>query len=533
MRFFDWIEKFFKFNRDNAEFELLETERGTPDRYASEDYPSVPVISTKQTDEISSDLKKNRVDFIKIFHRDINSDAIFRSFITASGIKGLAIYINGMIDSDRVNDFLIRPLVRKKTYKSDDMLLNEILNEVLEADEVSSEKKINKIVDAIASGQAAFFIDGLNSAIIADVRGFKTRSIGESEGEKCVLGPKEAFTENLRTSITQLRRIIKSPDLVAEFRVSDTLNKGTFAIIYLAGKANMSLVDNIKRKLAAIDTTLVLDVGTVAQFLEKPKYMPLPKILLTEKPDITAAHILQGHIAIVIDGSPEALVLPATLPALMATTDDVYLKGPLGSILKTVCYLGAFLSLILPGAFLGMSLYHQGMLSTEVLLTIITSRKMVYMPLGYELLLLLLVFHFIREASMRVPGGIGQAIGIIGGIMLGQAAVSANLVSTTSLIVVSLSGLGNFCIPNFQLMIASTWARILLLLAAWAAGFMGLFVALLIIIAAVASTKSFGVPFLSPYAPKTMSQRPPIFRGVVKNHTRGSDYTNVRGDRRI
>ncbi|MDO4568072.1 MAG: spore germination protein [Clostridia bacterium] len=531
MRFFDEIVKRLGFDRGYADFELLETESGVPPADTRLSGGATP--QSEPSADITPDLRHNRRLFARLFHRDINSDAIFRSFITASGVKGLAVYLNGMVDADRINDFILRPLVRKQTVGEGDELLREVLYEVLEADEIAPQKSVSKIADAIASGQAAVFIDGVGSAIIADVRGFATRSIGEAENEKTIMGSKEAFTENLRTSITQLRRIVKSPDLIAELRASNTSNKGTIAILYMAETVNITLLENIKRKIASIDTTMLLDVGTLAQLIERPKYIPLPKTLITEKPDRVAAHLLQGHIAIVIDGSPESLVLPATLFSLMASADDAYIKGPLGSIIRLVRFAGAAISILLPGGFVALALYHQGLLSTEVLLTVISARKMVHIPIGFELLFLMFVFHLIREAGMRVPGSIGQAIGIIGGLMLGQAAVTANIVSTTSLIVVALSGLGNFCIPNYQLLIATSWLRVILLLAGWAGGLLGLTCAIIVMIGCIASMKSFGVPYLSPYAPTAKRLRPAILRGTVDNHDRPADYMNTREDRGV
>jgi len=187
---------------------------------------------------------------------------------------------------------------------------------------------------------------------------------------------------------------------------------------------------------------------------------------------------------------------------------------------------------LLPGFFLSLVLYHQGMMSTEALSTVVASRKMVFAPIGLELLFLLAVFQLIREAGLRVPGSIGQAIGIIGGLILGQAAVTANLASSVMLIVVALSGLGNFCIPDYSTQISASYIRIALVAAAWLAGLLGVFCTAAGLLAMMCALKSYGVPFLAPVAPKTNSRRPPVLRGAITMHSGSKDFINTMEEQR-
>ena len=239
---------------------------------------------------------------------------------------------------------------------------------------------------------------------------------------------------------------------------------------------------------------------------------------------------MRGSVALIADGSPFAIIVPITLASLMSSPEDVYLRKPLGDVIRIVRYIGVLLSLLLPGYFIALALYHQGLLSNEVLNTVIQSRQMVFLPIAAEMVMLLLVFQLIREAGMRVPGSIGQAIGIIGGLILGQAAVAANLASSVILIVVAVSGLGNFCIPDHSSQIAASYFRIAFVIAAWLAGLLGLTCAFVIFIAYLANLKSFGVPFLAPYAPKTYNKRPFILRGRIGMHHRAEDYMNTHSD---
>lgn len=237
---------------------------------------------------------------------------------------------------------------------------------------------------------------------------------------------------------------------------------------------------------------------------------------------------MQGHVVVLLDGSPFASVMPATLFTLMTSPEDVYMRRPQGSIIRIVRYIGAMISILLPAFFLALALYHQGLLSTEVLTTVIASRKMVFAPIGAEMIFLLVVFQLIREAGMRVPGNIGQAIGIIGGLILGQAAVAANLASSVVLIVVALTGLGNFCIPDYSTQLAAAFFRLTLTIAAWIGGLLGVICLMTVFLAWMASLKSYGVPFLAPFSPKAHSQKPMILRGRLTMHQQAEDIMNTQ-----
>ena len=236
---------------------------------------------------------------------------------------------------------------------------------------------------------------------------------------------------------------------------------------------------------------------------------------------------MQGRVAVLLEGSPLVNVMPATLFTLMSSGEDAYLRQPVGTIIRIVRYIGAFLSIIMPAYFLALAMHHPGMLSAEVLSTVIASRNMVFLPLGVEMLFLLIVFQLVREAGLSVPGAMGQSIGIIGGLILGQAAVAANIVSKVVLIIVALTGLGNFTIPDYSTQIAAAYYRIFLLLFAWLGGLLGLFCAFVLTLAYLATLKSYGVPFLTPMSPKTYSKGPWLVRGRVNGSKRPGDAMNT------
>lgn len=523
--------KLFQFDRPEGSFELLETERGEPGLLGAEKYSTRPQPSKKDPAEgkISSSLSENEARLRREFRTDINKDVILRPFMLGGEVPALLAIINGMAGTDRVNDFVLRDGMKTGTLQNVSGDLAEYaLRHIFTVNEAVLSENWHDAKDAILEGRTAVFIEGAARAVLMDTRGFEKRNVGEAENEKVILGPREGFTEAIRTNITLIRRIVKCDDLVCEFRYAGGDNNVALGILYREGIANEDLVQEVKRRLAKVDTRMMLSAGTLEQLTEEHPFSPLPQQLNTERPDRAAAYLMQGHVVLLLEGSPFASILPATLFSLMATSEDSYAREPIGTVVRVIRYAGALLSILLPGYFLALCLHHPGLLSSEVLSTIISSRRMVFVPLPSELLILLLVFQLVREAGLRVPGGVGQAIGIIGGLVMGQAAVAANLVSTVALILVALTGLGNFAIPDYSTQLAATYFRLLFVLAAWAAGLLGMIAALVILAAYMASLKSYGVPFLAPFAPKTHTKRPVILRGRVTPHRRAADIANTK-----
>ncbi len=289
---------------------------------------------------------------------------------------------------------------------------------------------------------------------------------------------------------------------------------------------NPSLLKEVERRLDGISTNDTLSIGKLEQLMEDVSWLPLPQMLKTERPDRAAHAILDGRLAILIEGCPFAGVLPITLSSILESGEDADLRQPVGTVVRCIRAIGALISVFLPGYFLALALHHPGQLSSEILETVIASRAMVFLPLWVEMIFLLLIFQLVREAGLRVPGAIGQAIGIIGGLLLGQAAVSANIVSTVVLIIVALSGLGNFAIPDYSAQVSISYYRIGLCLAATAGGLLGVAAAALSMTAVLANHKSFGVPFLTPFAPVAKHSGGLFYRAAYRSEARTSDWSN-------
>ena len=497
----------FRFDEPYQRFELLETERGTPDAPKQTNDPPDPIPK-----EIPQRLSETETLLKKTFCGAENSDLILRPFRIGNKVEALAAFLNGMADADRIGRFLLGP-AQKATL--DPLALRtpeELQKAVFPLDESKCSDAFDAAVAAITEGQTAVFLAGERACLLFDTRGYVSRSVSEPINETVVLGAHEAFTENLRTNITLVRRILRTPRFVASLLPSGGKNGVRLALLYLDGVTNRRLLAEIRKRLAAVDADAVLSVGMLEQQIEDYPWLPLPQTLKTERPDRVAASLLNGKAAVLLEGSPIAIVLPATLGLLFSSAEDAAARRPVGTLLRAVRAAGAVVSVWMPAYFLALTEHHAGQLSGEVLSVVLSSHVMVFLPLPVEMIFLLLVFQLVREAGVRVPGVVGHAIGIIGGLLLGQAAVAAHLVSTVVLIIVALSGLGNFTIPDYSTQLCVAYYRVALCVAATFGGFLGIGGMTLLSIALLASAKSFGVPMLAPFAPAARPVRPVLIR---------------------
>ena len=345
--------------------------------------------------------------------------------------------------------------------------------------------------------------------------------------EKIIRGPQEAFTENLRTNITLVRRIVRTTDLRCEFRPLGGENNLRCALVYRQGITNESLLKEVRKRLSSLLMHYMVGEGMLQQLIEERKFAPIAQVLSTERPDRVAALLMQGHIALICDGSPFVCVLPITIGNLVNTPEDIYLRPIFGTLSRVIRYAGILMSLLLPALYVSLIMYHPELLPIEVINTILESRRMVSFPIYLEIIFMLFLFQLVRESGLRVPGAMGQAVGIIGGLIMGQASVDANLVSSMALIVVALTGLGTYTIPVYSMQYTAILFRLAFILSAAAAGLPGLAIAVVISLAYLCSLKSFGVPMMAPFAPKAYQPNRFFIRSILDSSSGESDLTNT------
>lgn len=524
-----FIKDVFTFDHGLSEFELLETEYGEPSSLISDTgRVETPPHSIKPKSASVFGTVQENIDYIKRrFRGDINRDIVVREFMLGGSVSAVAVMVNGMASSQLISDFILRDgMAYALPENPPDNLADYAIKHIFTVTEATLRTDFREIESNIIEGQTVVFIDGDTNAIVFDTRDYPQRAVDTPQNEKTIMGPNDSFNESIRTNISLIRRKVATEDLVCEMRRYGDDNKTTIGIMYREGVANPALVHEVKKRISNAKNPTILTTGILEQFIEGSAVSPIPQILLTERPDRCASFLVEGNVILLCDGTPTAAILPVTLFSLMASPEDTYIRQPLGTVIRLLRYIGAVISIFLPGIFLSTIMYHQGFLSTEVINTFVASRKMVYISVGSEIIILLLVFQLVREAGLRVPGSTGQAIGIIGGVLMGQAAVSANLVSTVVLILVALTGLGNFCIPDHSTQVSATYIRLAFIIAGWMGGFLGIISVFCVITGHICSLKSFGVPMLSPYSPKSYAKRQVIIRGKIGETNANTDYMN-------
>ncbi len=524
MKLFETIGRGLRFDEPDGRFELLETEPGQPSFFHGRKRSEPP--ETPDMRAVPGRLKESRQRLEEAFFHESNPDLILREFRFCGSVNALAAFLNGMADGTGISDFILKRAMECPPPKGGRGLVDHALKQVFSLQEAEKTDRWAQVESAILEGRTAVLLEGEREAVLLDTRGYACRAVGQAQNESTVIGPSEAFHENMRVSVTLLRRIVRRTDFVCEFRDVGSKNNVKLALCYLGGVCNEALLGEVKKRLTGVQTDVLLSAGTLGQRIEDRPWSPVPQTLLTERPDRAAAALMAGKAVILVEGSPQALVLPVTLSGLLLTAEDSYLRRPAGSVLRFVRLFGAAVSVFLPAYFLALAYHHQGLLSSDILATVISSRKLVFLPMGAEMIFLLVVFQLVREAGVRVPGAVGQTVGIIGGLILGQAAVSANFVSTVALIIVALTGLGNFVIPNYDLQIAVAYYRVGLCLLALSGGLLGLGCGIMAALILLSDQKSFGVPFLAPYAPKTVAREPLFFRRDVQGQGVPQDDMN-------
>lgn len=489
------------------------------------------------SDEISSDIKEN-LDFMKkAYSIPVNSDIVLREFdINYEGkpVRAFIIFFDGMTDREVINNYILKPLMVMSSMdirENADNLEDFIARQLLPHCQVKIELEYSKVIDEINFGGCGLFADGVAVSFSADVKGWDHRGIEKPNNEIVIRGPQEAFNELLRTNTAQIRKRLKDEDLIVEDVAIGKISKTPCSMLYIKDIANERLIDEVKRRLDNINVDYMLDSGELEQLIEDSTIYPSPQLLSTERPDYVSAMLANGRVAIIVNGSPIVLVVPTTAYELMHSAEDSYIRYPYANLLRIIRLTALFMALLLPGIYLAITNFHQEMIPTDLLLAIEASREKVPFPSVVELLLMELSFELIREAGIRVPGPIGPTLGIIGALILGQAAVAANIVSPILIIIVAVTGIGSFAIPSYSLGYSIRIMRFGFILLSALAGFLGITAGLFVLGVWSTSLKSFGVPFMAPLGPKTSdSARKVIFKAPEWKLEHRPDYLNTKKD---
>lgn len=436
-----------------------------------------------------------------------SSDVVFRTFTneSLSSLHLAFVYIDGLVNSDAVNQTVLQPLMENVTLKSDgisaEAAFSLIKDQMLPVGGVKEGKTLEKLLALLFEGYTLILFEGLRVAMAADTSGWDKRSVNEPTSQGVIRGPKEGFTESLRTGTALLRRRLKTSDLrIEEYKIGQRTQTG-IALIYLKGLASEQVLAEVRRRLNAINTDSILESNYIEEFIQDGGFTPFPTIQNTERPDSLAGGILEGQIGIIIDGTPFALLAPSTFFNFFQSSEDYYQRYDISSFLRLIRYSAFFVSMLLPALYIAVTTFHQEMLPTTLLVSLAAQREGVPFPALVEALIMELTFDVLREAGVRMPRAIGPAISIVGALVLGQAAVQAGLVSAAMVIVVSFTAISNFVIPSLAIANSIRLIRFAMMLVAASLGLFGIMSFLIVLLIHMAGLRSFGVPYLSPVAP--------------------------------
>lgn len=490
--------------------------------------------------ELVYDLEKNRQTLEKIFRVPRNKDVVFRSLTIGTGqpVKALLVFIDGITNSQVQNLAILQPLMllsgifdhgtKGETGPRDDTFFKDAFDRVKEAlvpnNQVAIAHTYARVAEDVLGGNSALLIDGYNQALLLETKGWQYRSVSTPQVEAVIRGPQEAFTEQIRVNTSLVRKIIHRPSLITEFIKVGNSAPMQCAIMYLDDLANPDLVREVKYRLESVRGDFMHETGLLEQMIEDTPWVMVPQVLTTERPDRVAASLLEGQVAILVNGNPFVMVVPCTFFALMQAPEDAYIRWPLGSFVRIIRYLGLFLTLLLPAHYVAIIAYHQEFIPTDLLLAITGSREKVPFPSIVEVLIMEISFELIREAGIRIPGTVGTTLGIVGALILGQAAVAANIVSPILIIVVAVTALGSFAVPNYSFSLTVRVLRFYYILLAAFLGLLGIMVGFFIHLGAMATLKSFGVPFFAPVAPVTRKGNDYFLRGPQWRQESRPDY---------
>jgi len=430
-------------------------------------------------------------DFIvRLFHEDAKEHC-----------KYAVCYIDGLVDKTLLAFMIEAVAAETREEAGKQMDLAKSLASRVPVGSLTDTDSEDKFVEAVLNGEAVIIGTALSGGLTVAIPGGPSRSVEEPSSQTVVRGPKDGFTESLSDNVSLVRRRLRTPDLRIEDRVFGRYTRTKVAVVYIEGIIQPVILEELRRRLDAIDIDGILESGYIEELIQETSWTPFPTVQNTERPDTVAGHLLEGHAAVLVDGTPFALILPVTFFKFFLSSEDYYQRHDIASFVRIIRFIAFFVSLLLPSLYIAVTTFQQEMIPTTMLISLAAQREGVPLPALLEALLMELTFEVIREAGIRMPRVIGPAISIVGALVLGQAAVQAGLVSGAMVIIVSFTAIANFVIPALGMSAAIRIMRFLLMALAGSFGLFGVLAGMIPLLLHLVALRSFGVPYMLPVAP--------------------------------
>lgn len=461
---------------------------------------------------IEKNIDKNIDKIKKKFSK--SEDLIIRQFIiNINGpTKATLVYIDGLVKTESIQRDVLKPLMSNFSSKKVKDKFSFIKNSVISMTDIKEQKSFDDVIEDIASGKTVLFIDGYNKSLSIEAYGWKTRSVTEPDTDVVVRGPREGFTETLRTNTALLRRKIKNPNLKIEHMTIGRQTKTKICIAYIEGIVNDKIIDEVKKRLSRIKTDSILESGYIEQFIEDSPLSFMPTVGNSEKPDMVAGKILEGRVAILTDGTPFVLTVPYLFIEAFQITEDYYSRSFYTTLIRWIRFLSYLISIFAPALYVALTTFHQEMVPPALLISMAAAREGVPFPAFIEAFMMIIIFEILREAGVRLPRPVGQAVSIVGALVIGDAAVSAGLIGAPMVIVVAITAIASFVVPSINDSMAIK--RFYYLLLSAPLGLYGIMLGVAGMLTHMTSIRSYGVPYLSPLAPTNPSDFKDVFTRV-------------------
>ncbi|QQK82052.1 spore germination protein [Salicibibacter cibi] len=468
-----------------------------------------------------------------------SEDFVTRRFHVFGNFSAVMFYFSDLVDHISINTDILKalmyvpPHLTGKSVKKE-QLLDVLLNETIHHSEMELENQLSTLVQEMLSGKTIVIIEGHDEALLIETSQREKRAIDEPKTEQVVLGPREGFIEQLGTNISLLRYRLASPAFRVKTLKLGRQSQSKVAICYLEGTTKTTLVEEVERRLDTIDINFIADIGYIEQFIEDNKYSPFPQLQTTERPDKTVANLVEGRVAILVDGSPFALLLPIVFNQLYQTTEDYTNRLLMGNFIRIIRIIALVFALVTSSLYVAFISFHPELLPTDFAVAVASGRAGVPYPALVEVLLIEISMEVLREATIRLPTQVGGALSIIGVLIVGDAAVQAGLASPITVVVIALATIGSFATPAYSASFALRILRFPIILLAAIFGLYGVVIGILTIFNHMLSLRSFGVPYMSPVSPgNAQGWKDVVFRSPLWGQWRRPDFLRSPNQRRV
>lgn len=462
---------------------------------------------TALTGTLQTDIKRIEQGFAR------NGDVKIRQFnIKDSGLPAAVVYVEGLIHKQLVDEALIRPLMHSGMEEwgedssqgaeaQEERLRTYLIRNVLTVSNLQEAGYMEELEEEVLVGKQALLVEGMRQALLIEFVAEKSRNTEEPLSEGLLRGPRIGFVERLEENTGILRTYGKNPGMFIEKLQVGSRIKKELALVYMKDIARPELVNEVRRRVRSIQIDAVLESGYVEQFIEDDKLSPFQQVHNTERPDRMIGAILEGRVGILLDGTPFSLIVPATFDMLLQSPEDYYERWLPSSFLRILRFIAATMALFAPALYISFISYHPGLIPTKLVLSIIETRQGVPFPSIIEALIMEVSIEILREAGIRLPKPIGPAMGIVGGLIIGDAAVQAGIISPILVIVVAVTAISSFAIPTYSAGISLRMLRFAAMLSAAMLGLYGVVMFFLMLCIHICRLSSFGVPYSAPFVP--------------------------------